>query len=385
MFRRSGFLGDIIRQADPVLLLFCCAATGYGILMISSATRYMGSSESLRHVLVQSVAALLGIGLYFLISQVDITLLAKKWKWVLGFNIGFVLLLKTPLGMEANGNLAWLDIPGIPVNIQPAEIVKLTFIVLLARQLVYLKEEKNLRSTGPVMQLAGHLLLIAGVYYVISSDMGSTLVYIFVFACMAFAAGMALRWFVIALLGGGFGFYVLWQEDKLPEHIVKRFIVLFDHNYDPQGVGWHQTRSLLTLGGGKLMGQGLYQGTQTQSEFSWSLPFRHTDFIFSTVGEELGMLGCLLVVLLLTAIIVRCFATATKAKSRMEAYICVGIAATLIFQAIANIGMCLFVMPVIGLTLPFFSYGGSSILTTFMAMGIVSGIRNNSLPEWLRK
>ena len=97
------------------------------------------------------------------------------------------------------------------------------------------------------------------------------------------------------------------------------------------------------------------------------------------------MLDCLLVVLLLTAIIVRCLATATKAKSRMESYICVGIAGTLIFQSIANIGMCLFVMPVIGLTLPFFSYGGSSILTIFMAMGIVSGIRSRSLPEWLRK
>ena len=385
MFRRSGFLSDMIRQADLVLLLFCCAASAFGLVMISSATRYMGSADSLRHVAVQGIAALLGIVLFFFFSQVDITLLAKKWKWVLGFNIVLILLLKTPLGLDVNGNLAWLDIPGFPVNIQPAEIVKLTFIVLLARQLVYLKEEKNLRSTGPVMQLAGHLLLIAGLYYVISSDMGSTLVYAFVFACMAFAAGLALRWFVIALLGGGFAFYVLWQEDKLPQHIVERFIVLFDHNYDPQGVGWHQTRSLLTLGGGKLMGQGLFNGTQTQSEFSWSLPFRHTDFIFSAIGEELGMLGCLLVVLLLTAIIVRCLATATKAKSRMESYICVGIAGTLIFQSIANIGMCLFVMPVIGLTLPFFSYGGSSILTIFMAMGIVSGIRSRSLPEWLRK
>ena len=385
MFRRSGFISDMIRQADLVLLAFCCAATTFGIVMIASATNYMDDSDSIRHVVVQSVAALMGIVLYFFISQLDITLLAKKWKWVLGFNLAFILLLKTPLGLEVNGNLAWIDIPGVPVNIQPAEIVKLTFIVLLARQLVYLKEEKNLKSTGPVMQLAGHLLLIAGLYYVISSDMGSTLVYAFVFACMAFAAGVALRWFVIAILGGGFTFFILWQEDKLPEHIVQRFIVLFDHSYDPRGVGWHQTRSLLTLGGGKLMGQGLFNGTQTQSEFSWSLPFRHTDFIFSAIGEELGMLGCLLVVLLLSSIIIRCLTTAAKAQSRMEAYICVGIAATLIFQSVANIGMCLFVMPVIGLTLPFFSYGGSSILTIFMAMGIVSSIRGRTLPEWLRK
>ena len=142
---------------------------------------------------------------------------------------------------------------------------------------------------------------------------------------------------------------------------------------------------LLALGGGKLTGQGLFNGTQTQSEFSWSLPYRHTDFIFSAIGEELGMVGCLLVIVLLTAIVVRCLMTAAKARNRMEAYICVGMAAMLIFQTISNIGMCLFVMPVIGLTLPFFSYGGSSILTLYMAMGLVSGVRNRSLPEWLRK
>lgn len=383
MFRRTtGIIGDIVRQADPLLLGLCCAATAYGLLMITSATRFL---DTYRHVIVQGVAALLGVVLYFLASMVDITELVKKWKWILLFNVGFILVLKTPLGLEVNGNLAWLDIPGIPVNIQPAEIVKLTFIMLLAQQLVWLKENKDLKSISSIVMLGGHLLLIVGLYYVISSDMGSALVYIFVFACMAFVAGLAIRWFVLALLGGGIGFYLLWELDKIPQHMKDRFIVLTDHSYQPLDVGWHQTRSLLALGGGKLTGQGLFKGTQTQSEFSGSLPFRHTDFIFSAIGEELGMLGCLLVVLLLTAIIVRCLMTATRARNRLEAYVCVGMAAMLIFQTISNIGMCLFVMPVIGLTLPFFSYGGSSILTLFVAMGIVSGVRSRTLPEWLRK
>ena len=383
MFRRTtGIIGDIVRQADPLLLGLCCAATAYGLLMITSATRFL---DTYRHVIVQGVAALLGVVLYFLASMVDITELVKKWKWILLFNVGFILVLKTPLGLEVNGNLAWLDIPGIPVNIQPAEIVKLTFIMLLAQQLVWLKENKDLKSISSIVMLGGHLLLIVGLYYVISSDMGSALVYIFVFACMAFVAGLAIRWFVLALLCGGTGFYLLWELDKIPQHMKDRFIVLTDHSYQPLDVGWHQTRSLLALGGGKLTGQGLFKGTQTQSEFSGSLPFRHTDFIFSAIGEELGMLGCLLVVLLLTAIIVRCLMTATRARNRLEAYVCVGMAAMLIFQTISNIGMCLFVMPVIGLTLPFFSYGGSSILTLFVAMGIVSGVRSRTLPEWLRK
>ena len=383
MFRRtSGIIADIVRQADLVLLGLCCAATAYGLVMITSATRFL---DTYRHVIVQGAAALIGIVLYFLASMVDVTELVKKWKWILLFNVGFILLLKTPLGLEVNGNLAWLDIPGVPVNIQPAEVVKLTFIILLAYQLVWLKENRDLKSVPSIMLLGGHLLLIVGLYYVISSDMGSALVFMFVFACMAFVAGTALRWFVMAILGGGIAFYLLWQEDIIPQYMKDRFIVLVDHDYRPMDEGWQQTRSLLALGGGKLTGQGLFNGTQTQSEFSWSLPYRHTDFIFSAIGEELGMVGCLLVIVLLAAIVVRCLMTAAKARNRMEAYICVGMAAMLIFQTISNIGMCLFVMPVIGLTLPFFSYGGSSILTLFIAMGVVSGVRSRTLPEWLRK
>ncbi len=380
--RRSGILGDMIRQADPVLLVLCCAATCYGLLMITSATRFL---DTYRHVVVQGVAALIGVVLYFLISWVDISELVKKWKWILAFNVAFILILKTPLGVEVNGNRAWLDIPLLPVNIQPAEIVKLTFILLLAQQLVWLKANRDLKSTASIAFLGGHLLLIVGLYYVISSDMGSALVYVFVFAAMAFVAGVAIRWFVMALLGGGIAFYLLWELDKIPDYMKDRFRVLVDHSYRPLNEGWHQTRSLLALGGGGLTGQGLFNGIQTQSEFSWSLPFRHTDFIFSAIGEELGLLGCLLVVLLLGAIIIRCLMTAAKARNRMEAYVCVGMAAMLIFQTVSNIGMCLFVMPVIGLTLPFFSYGGSSILTLFIAMGVVSGVRSRTLPEWLRE
>ena len=382
MLRRGlDLIGDIIRQADLVLLGLCCAATAYGLVMIASATNYMGT---MRYVVVQLAAWIIGIVLYFLVSLVDVTVILKKWKWIAVFNVVFFLLLKTPLGAESNGNLAWLSIPGFPVDIQPAEIVKVTFILLLAKQLVWLKEHKDLKSVSSVAMLGGHLLGLVGLYYVISSDMGSALVYIFAFACMCFAAGVALRWFVAGICGGAFAFYALWEMGKIPDYMQDRFLILFDHSLDPQGVGWHQTRSLLTLGGGGITGQGLFNGTQTQSEFSWSLPFRHTDFIFSAIGEELGMLGCLLVLILLGAIIIRCVMIASRARCPLESYVCVGVAGTLIFQTISNVGMCLFVLPVIGLTLPFFSYGGSSLVTLYLCMGVVSGIRSRTLPEWLR-
>ena len=292
---------DILRQADWLLLCLCCGAALFGLVMIASATNFLNSWKM---VIVQACAIVLGVGIYFLMSQIDLTEAAKRWKWLLGFGIVMFLLLKTPLGIENNGNRAWLGIEGFPANIQPAEIVKLTFILVLSRQLVWVKENWGLKSLRSIAFLAGHVLLMVGLYYVISSDMGSALVYIFIFAAMAFVAGVAARWFIIALLGGGAAFYLLWELDKIPDYMKERFMVVFDHNLDPLGAGWQQTRSLLALGGGKLTGQGLFHGIQTQGEYSGSLPFRYTDFIFSAIGEELGMLGCLAVLLLLAAIIV---------------------------------------------------------------------------------
>ena len=400
---------DILRQADWLLLCLCCGAALFGLVMIASATNFLNSWKM---VIVQACAIVLGVGIYFLMSQIDLTEAAKRWKWLLGFGIVMFLLLKTPLGIENNGNRAWLGIEGFPANIQPAEIVKLTFILVLSRQLVWVKENWGLKSLRSIAFLAGHVLLMVGLYYVISSDMGSALVYIFIFAAMAFVAGVAARWFIIALLGGRenivlvdacmtdeqvvllideidkadleFPNDLLWELDKIPDYMKERFMVVFDHNLDPLGAGWQQTRSLLALGGGKLTGQGLFHGIQTQGEYSGSLPFRYTDFIFSAIGEELGMLGCLAVLLLLAAIIVRCLMVARKARNTTESYVCVGVAAVLIFQTISNVGMCLFVLPVIGLTLPFFSYGGSSIVTLFAAMGMVSSVQSHSLPDWLR-
>lgn len=376
------FFTGWIQQVDLVLLALCTGTTLFGCLMIASATRYTGSYKN---VIVQIAALGLGIVAYILMSMLDLNEIGKHWKWLLGGSLVLILLLKTPLGMDGGtGNRAWLGLKNFPVNLQPVEIVKITFIIVLARQLQYLQEQRDLKSIPSVGMLAGHLMLVVGLYAAISGDMGSALVLIFIFACMCFVAGVAKRWFVLGLLGGGFAFYVLWETDKINPYMKDRFLTLFDHNMDPLGIGWQQTRSLLALGGGKLTGQGLFNGTQTQSASAWSLPARHTDFIFSVIGEELGLLGCLLTILLLAAIIFRCVLIARHAQTKTDMYICVGVAAMLIFQTISNIGMCLFVMPVIGLTLPFISYGGSSIVTLFAAMGMVSGIQKRTRPEWLR-
>ena len=392
MGKIRDFLSDVVRQSDLVLLALCVGSTLYGMVLIASATHFRGT---LKYVAIQGFGLLIGVLLYFFFSAVDVGELSKKWKWLLIFNFGFILLLRTPFGLTRNGNRAWLGVNDIgeslgvgflenfPITVQPAEIVKITFILLLARQLALLQEKRDLRSFANVIQPTAHAGAMFVFYYIISKDAGSGLVYLFVFLCMAFAAGFALRWIILGIGGAVGSFLAAWNLGLLRGDWYDRIKVILDHSYQPDKKGFQQTRGMLALGSGKLTGQGLFHGTQTQSSAKWSLPERQTDFIFCVCGEELGFIGCLLIIVLLLAIIVRCLIVAREAPTRMESLVCVGMAGMLIFQTIANIGMCLFLMPVIGLTLPFFSYGGSSIVTLFGAMGVVSGIKKRSRPEWL--
>ena len=392
MGKVHDFLSDVVRQSDLVLLALCVTSTLYGMVLIASATHFRGT---LKYVAIQGLGLMIGVLLYFFLSAVDVGELSKKWKWLLAFDFGFILLLRTPFGLTRNGNRAWLGVNDIgerlgvgvlanfPITVQPAEIVKITFIILLARQLALLTEKRDLARFTNVIQPTAHAGIMFLFYYVISKDAGSGLVYLFVFLCMAFAAGFALRWIFLGVGGAVGGFLAAWNLNLLRGDWYARIKVILDHSYDVQGKGFQQTRGLLALGSGRLTGQGLFNGTQTQSSSKWSLPERQTDFIFCVCGEELGFIGCLLVIILLLAIIIRCLIVAREAPSRMESLVCVGMAGMLIFQTIANIGMCLFLLPVVGLTLPFFSYGGSSIVTLFAAMGVVSGIKKRSRPEWL--
>ena len=376
--RTRGAMADFFRQADWALLGLCFASSLYGIFLIYSATRYRGGYRS---VIVQSAALLLGIVAYFLMTQLDLEILIKRWQIIALFNVVLILLLLTPLGIgeEEVGNTAWLRLPGIPISIGPAEVVKVTYILLLAKQLAWLREEKHdLKSFPAAFQVAGHALGITGLYVLVSHDMGNALVFFFIFLSMAFAAGFALRWFVLLFAAVGGAATAAWRMNFIPLYQKERFIVVFDHSYDELGRGWHQARSMLALGSGGLFGQGYLHGTQTQSFASSSLPERYTDFIFSVCGEELGMVGCLAIMVLLAAIIFRIMVVARNAVSPFYFCVCMGMASMLMFQTVINIGMCLFVMPVIGITLPFFSYGGSSLLTLFIAMGIVSGIKMRS-------
>lgn len=384
-------LREFLRKGDLILLSLCLLASGFGLLLIFSATQYIKDGP-LRYIGVQSMAIALGVVAYVLLTFVDFQLLVEKnWKLLLAFNVFFILLLLTPLGTDNNsGNLNWLDIPGFPVDIQPNEIVKLPFVLLLALQIAKIQErEQDISSLPSILQIGGHTIFMLGLIAAVCGDMGMCVVYMFIFVFMAWSAGVKMRWFL--LVGGGIvlvavvlWLFVLPETKWWTDYRVMRFRVVFDHDLDPRGRGFQQTRSILAIGSGRLFGQGYLHGTQTQALNSDALPARHTDFIFAVCGEELGMVGCLALLTILALIVLRCLWISRQASSPFAAYVCVGMGCMLMTQIILNVGMCLYVLPVMGLTLPFISYGGSSIITMYTAMGIVSGVKSKALPSWLR-
>ncbi len=382
-------LREFCKKGDLLLLGLCLAASGYGLLLIFSATRYLDSN---RYVLVQLLAIFLGVFAYILLTFVDFQLFVEKnWKWILAFNICFILLLLTPLGTDHGmGNRNWLSIPGFPIDIQPNEVVKLPFVLLMALQFARLHErEQDVSSIPSVAQTGGHAVFMLALIAAVCGDMGMCVVYMFIYAFMAWSAGVKIRWFV--LVGGGLvlAAVILWlfilpETSWWTDYRIMRFRVVFDHDLDPLGRGYQQSRSILAIGSGQIFGQGYLNGTQTQALNNDALPARHTDLIFAVCGEELGLVGCALLLLLLGGIVLRCVWVSRQASSPFSAYVAMGMAGMLFTQIFLNVGMCLYVLPVMGLTLPFISYGGSSIITLYAAMGIVSSVKARTLPSWLR-
>lgn len=364
---------EFYRRGDLLLLFLCVVTSVFGIIVIASATRYSGSSH---YLVVQAAALLLGIILYVAISLLDIEILAEHRELLLAFNALFISTLLV-WGVEVNGNRAWLSLPLMPVNIQPAEICKITFVIAMAKTMS--NHRNKISSVKSVASIVIQTLAMMGLIVVISRDAGSAIVFLFIFLVVAYVGGVRSWWFLAALIVAVAAFPILWEHFVQP-HQKERIMMFFDETIDPDGKGvrWDTNRSVAMLSGGGISGQGLFHGTMVQNH---AIAAQHTDFIFSAIGEELGILGCLFTLLLLTAIVVRCVHVGLKTPNYMNRLICIGIAAMLIFQILSNVGMCIGVSPVIGLTLPFVSYGGSSIVTLYLAMGLVSGIHMRPDPE----
>ena len=379
MRSKLSLIRGFLKRADMLLFFLCLAAAIFGLVAISSATLTMGQS----YIYVQLFALVVGVVLFFLFTLIDADIIADQWPLLLVAEIGLILLLAVAGSKDDTGNRAWIRFLGI--GIQPAEVVKVIYIMLMAKHLTYLKEYRNLSSPLSMVQLVAHLGVLFSLYMVISGDLGNALVFLFIFVVMIFSAGVKLYWFLFGGAALALGIPLAWNYVLSDNQKNRILLPYMQDQIDPSGYGisWEPTRAKLALSSGRLWGTGLYQGTQTQTA-EGGLRSKHADYIFACIGEELGMVGCIAVILLLVAIILRCVYVGVHCHSTFGMLVCMGMASMLCFQLFNSVGMCTGLTPVIGLTLPFFSYGGSSLFTMFAAMGIVSGIRYRPKPTQFR-
>lgn len=363
---------DVMKHADLVLLALCVVTSLFGIVMIYAASYAWG--EPSRYIIIQLGCVLAGIVIYFILTAIDVQVIAGQRTILVLFNAGFMLLLFV-WGIEVNGNFSWLDIPFLPFNIQPAEVCKLFYVIILARTLSI--NQNRISSFRSVFSAAFHMIFMVGLVLGISGDMGVSLIFIFIFLAMCYMGGVSNWWFLagiglIAVAGP-----VIW-ESFMADYQKNRILALFNPELDPYGRGvlWQTNLNKEALSNGGLVGMGLLNGEQTNT----LLPASHTDSIFSSIGEQLGLVGCLITLALLLSIVARILYVGFKSPDYMNRLICIGMASVFLFQIIINVGVCLGLIPVIGLTLPFISYGGSSLVSLYAMLGLVSGVHARPAP-----
>ena len=353
---------------DYYLISIVCTGAVIGILAIFSATYSM--PDGLRLVIVQSAAFMLGIIGMLMISMLDYEILGETTKIIYGGNVALlVLVLIIGMGAKSTGTQGWIDF-GI-VSFQPAEVVKIGFIITFAKHLERVKEDVNYVPTMLMLILhVGVLVLLI----MLQPDAGTAMVFVFIFFSMLFIGGLSYKYIFGTLGVFTVSLPLLWYfKDRILEpYQIRRILMFFDPYLDPLGSGYNVIQSEISVGSGQLFGKGYLQGSQNQLSY---LPVKQTDFIFATIAEEWGFVGSMVIVLLLCLIIWRCIQIARNAPTEFGSYICIGVAAMLTFHTFENIGMCLLLMPVTGIPLPFVSYGGSSMLTNMVAIGLVNSVR----------
>ena len=360
-------LKDFPKKGDMFLLVLCLIVAGFGCVCIASATSAEKFGSNFRYIAIQLVSIGLGVMMYALVSSIDLDFLSEHRMLMVIFNCFLLLMLWSPLGTDNHtGNRSWINLKII--SVQPAEICKITYIIIMAS--VMSSHQNRISHLVSIIHMCFHLLLLVGLNMVVSSDAGVSLIFVFIFIGMAFAGGVSIWWFALAIGLIAVAFPVLWQF--LGDYQKNRILILFDPTIDPNGINerYHSKINLQSLTGGGLTGQGLFNGNRTQGG---NLFAQHTDYIFSSMGEELGFVGCLVIMILEMLIIGRCIYVGMHCQDYMRRLVCYGAASALMFQVMINVGMCIGVMPVIGLTLPLISYGGSSVVTIFAMLGLVSG------------
>jgi len=357
--------GRVWRRFDWTLVLLAIALICIGIAMIRSATSHftapgvlIGDSPTIRQI----IYAVGGMVLLFAIAAINYRIW-KDFQYVIYASTLIILGLLFIIGHTSFGARSWLR----PDSVQPSELTKIFLILVLAKQLG-LEDERELDHFRHVL---GSFLLVAPVILLIylQPDLGTAVIVAAIWLGMVFAAGVRLRHLAIFGITGAATVPAIWLS--LEDYMKARIIHFFNPQSDPSGASYNVIQALIGIGSGGLWGKGYGHGTQSQLHF---LRVRHTDFIFSVLAEEMGFLGCIVLLLFIALLLFRIMKIAEASQDAFGRLIAVGVASMIFAQSFINLAMNLNLLPVTGLPLPLISYGGSSLITTLIGLGLVESV-----------
>ncbi|MBQ9860433.1 MAG: FtsW/RodA/SpoVE family cell cycle protein [Clostridia bacterium] len=364
-------LRSFIRYTNLRLVLLCILLSTYGCMLVYSAAYGVGNGFS--GSIIQIIASIGGLVIALIISRIDYEGICSLWPLWCGGAILLVLLTFTPLGLNATGtdDTAWLAIG--PLTFQPSELLKISFIISFSMHLSKVQDRIKEFKTVLLLAVHGgiHILLVF-----LQGDDGTALVFIAMFLSMLLISGINLLYYVLGLTGVCAVLPILWN--MMSEDKKSRFLCILPPYVEKylESAGWQQFEALKSIGSGQLSGVGYLEGANP------TLFARNNDLIFIVAAEEFGFIGGLILLALLGALMFELYRCAKLSQNSLGTYICVGMMSLIGFQSLINLGMNLRVLPVIGITLPFFSDGGSSVLTLYLGIGLVLSV---SFSERTRK
>ena len=370
---RKNSRPSVFAGFDPILTIAVALLLVIGTLLVYAATRNWYAANGLdpeyylkRHVLNIVIGSLLAWGT----TVIDYRLIRAYTPllWILGV-VGLIAVLIPGLGVEVNGANAWIGLP-FGFQLQPSELAKISIIVGMSMIL----SERTHDTDAPQHRDVLQALIIAAIPVLLIAaqpDMGTIFIISIAVVTIIAVSGAPMRWVVGLILVAVIGSFAAVKVGVINDYQVKRLQAFVDPNVDSQGSGYQLRQARITVGSGGLLGTGLFNGPQTNGRF---VPEQQTDFIFTVAGEELGFLGCGLIIILYLTVLMRAFGIARRSNDPYGRLVCTGVIAWFAFQAFENIGMTLGMMPMTGVPLPFVSYGGSSMFATMIGFGLLQNV-----------
>ncbi len=374
-FRSKG--RSTFSRFDLTLNLAVAALLLIGTLLVYAATREWFRSNNLdpeyylkRHILNILIGGLLAYGT----TLIDYRLLRAYAPilWLISV-IGLIAVFIPGIGEEVNNSSAWISLPG-GFQLQPAELAKIAIIVGIAMVLSDRDQAQNDPSDLDVIKALA-IAAIPVLLIVIQPDLGTVLIISAAVVAMIGVSGARPIWVVGLLLLAVIAGFTAVQTGAVSDYQVARLQSFVDPTSDPQATGYQIRQSRITIGSGGIFGKGLFEGPQTSGRF---VPEQQTDFIFTVAGEELGFVGCSLILFLYLLIFIRAFAICRQSRDLFGRLVCIGVIAWFIFQSFENIGMAMGLMPMTGVPLPFLSYGGSSMFANLIGIGLLQNVHARS-------